>query len=73
MQETSLDNKTLDYRGFSTVVKQDYSGFFGKVTGGDVPLHFHSRDASGVVEAFQDTVDSYLEFCHEMSEGFYAI
>jgi predicted HicB family RNase H-like nuclease len=57
--------KALSYKGFSAAVEFDADDmiFVGRVAGLNDVVGFHANTVDGLVQAFEEAVDDYLETC----------
>ena len=58
---------TLTYRGYTGIIDVDPEAgvIHGSVIGTRDVITFESESAKDIVTAFHDSVDEYLDFCHE--------
>ena len=61
---------TLTYRGYSATVgfDPDDTILVGRVAGIRDVVGFHAETAAGIVEAFHDAVDDYIETCERLGK-----
>ena len=60
----------MKYKGYFGRVEYDEEAeiFFGRVINIDDVITFESESAKEIKQAFQDSVDDYLEFCAELGK-----
>lgn len=60
----------MNYKGYFSRVEYDEEAeiFFGRVINIDDVITFESESAKEIKQAFQDSVDDYLEFCTELGK-----
>lgn len=63
--------KALSYNGFSAAVEFDADDmiFTGRVAGLTDVVGFHADTVDGLVEAFHEAVDDYLETCERIGKA----
>ena len=63
-------NNILTYKGYIGEYELDKNvmEFTGTVINSSAHISFHAPDAPGLIQAFQDMIDSYLEFCEELHQ-----
>lgn len=61
---------TLTYKGFSARVEFDAEDaiLVGRIAGINDVVSFHADDAVGIVEAFHEAVDDYIETCAKVGK-----
>lgn len=61
---SNIKTSTLFYKGFEGryYLDPDINVYFGRVSAKDV-VTFQSDDITTIEQAFQDSVDDYLDFC----------
>ena len=59
------------YKGYSTRVEFDADDrlFFGRIAGIDDGVSFHADRVDGLVAAFREAVDDYLETCARIGKS----
>ena len=66
-----MDSNVLTYKGYSARVNYSVEDrvLYGKIEGIADLVNFQCEDASGVDAAFQEAVDDYLAFCHDLGKS----
>jgi predicted HicB family RNase H-like nuclease len=62
--------KILNYRGYLATIEFDADDliFVGRVAGLNDVVGFHADTVDGLIEAFHEAVDDYLETCAELGK-----
>jgi len=63
-------NNVLRYKGYSARVEFDPDDliFFGRIAGIEDGIGFHADTVTGLVAAFEEAVDDYLETCAKIGK-----
>ena len=63
-------NNVLEYKGYYTVIKIDFEAhqLYGKIEGISDLVNFMSDSLEGIEREFNNAVNDYLEFCHEVGK-----
>jgi predicted HicB family RNase H-like nuclease len=61
----------LTHKGYSAKIEFDAEDrvFFGRIAGIDDGVGFHADSVDGLIEAFHDAVDDYLETCARIGKA----
>ena len=64
-------NNVLKYKGYIAEYSLDENvgEFSGSVCNASDIIHFHALDAQGLITAFHESVDAYLEMCEEFGRN----
>lgn len=64
-------NGTLRYKDYSALIEFDADDriFFGRIAGINDGIGFHADTVSGLVEAFEEAVDDYIETCARIGKN----
>src|SRR5882757_7113182 len=58
----------MEYKGYRGVVEFEEDRLFGRVVGTKDVITFEGQSVQGIIKAFHDSVDDYLELCKERGE-----
>lgn len=64
-------SQVLNYKGYQSVVRFDSEDriLFGRIEGINDMISFHADDGDGVISAFHEAVDDYLDTCAKIGKS----